>query len=335
MRKLKKLWIVAAAGLTLGLTACGQNEEPKVTEEENAVEEQNEQADKENKEDNKELIAKHEFFESFDGKIDHIHGAGFAGDQGVPFYATHDGLKVYENGKWYKTKEQNNDYMGFNATNDGFYTSGHPGEDSNLPNPIGIQKSDDNGRTLESLVLEGETDFHIMGVGYENKAIFVLNPHKNSIMETEKYYLSEDNANTWQEVQATGLEDTLISVAVHPQKSDFLAAAGQQGIYLSEDKGENFVKISDKGQGTSVFFTNDSLVYGTYDGSAKLIKHSLSDQAETEITLPEMKEDAVMYFAQNPQDEQDMTIVSFNGNIYYSKDGGSIWDLIVEAGNLK
>lgn len=332
MRKLKKLWIIAA-GLTLGLSSCGQNEEPKVTEEETAVEEQNEQTESQNTDDNKEIIANHDFFEPFDGKIDHIHGLGYAGNQGAPFFAAHDGLKVYENGKWYKTKEQNNDYMGFNATKAGFYTSGHPGQDSNLPNPLGIKTSTDNGQTLDKIALEGETDFHVMGVGYENQAIFVMNPHKNSIMKTEKFYLSEDNANSWQEVQANGLKDVLISVAVQPQKVDYLAAAGQQGIYLSKDKGENFEKITDSGQGTSVFFTNDSLIYGTYDGTAKLVKHSLSDGSETEIPLPKMEEDAVMYFAQNPQNEKEMTFVSFNGNIYYTKDSGSNWDLIVEAGN--
>lgn len=331
---MKKLWIIAA-GLTLGLSACGQNEEPKVTEDETAVEEQNEQAGSQNTDDNKEIKANHKFFEPFDGKIDHIHGVGYAGNQGAPFFATHDGLKIFENGKWYKTKEQNNDYMGFSATKEGFYTSGHPGQDSNLPNPLGIQKSTDNGQTLEMMALEGETDFHVMGVGYENQAIFVMNPHKNSIMETEKFYLSEDKAKTWREVPANGLQDTLISVAVHPQKSDFLAAAGQQAIYLSDDKGENFEKITEGGQGTSVFFTDDSLIYGTYDGNAKLIKRSLSDKSETEITLPEMKEDAVMYFAQNPQNEQEMTFVSFNGNIYFTKDSGSNWELIVEKGILK
>ncbi|MBT2710671.1 hypothetical protein J7I91_22250 [Pseudomonas sp. ISL-84] len=332
---MKNLWIIAA-GLTLGLSACGQTEEPKVSEEENIVEEQEEQIENQNTADQqKEAIANHDFFEPFDGKIDHIHGVGYVGNQGAPFFATHDGLKVYENGKWYKTKEQNHDYMGFNATKDGFYTSGHPGHDSNLPNPLGIQKSADNGQTLEMLDLEGETDFHVMGIGYEDPAIFVMNPHKNSKMQTEKFYLSEDHAKTWQEVQANGLEDTLISVAVHPQKPDYLAAAGQQGIYLSSDKGENFEKITETGQGTSVFFTNDSLVYGSYDGNTKLIKRSLSDKTEKDITLPQMQEDAVMYFAQNPQNEQEMTFASFNGNVYFTNDSGSNWELLVEKGVFK
>lgn len=63
---------------------------------------------------------------------------------------------MFENGKWYKTTKENNDYMGFNAVQTGFYSSGHPGADSKLPNPIGIKKSEDNGETLENLAVEIE-----------------------------------------------------------------------------------------------------------------------------------------------------------------------------------
>ncbi|MFP3442760.1 hypothetical protein R0K18_33995, partial [Pantoea sp. SIMBA_133] len=81
------------------------------------------------------------------------------------------GLKFYKDGKWMETTGQNNDYMGFTAVDEGFYTSGHPGKDSDLPNPLGLKKSTDGGRSLENLGFEGESDFHTIGVGYENHAI--------------------------------------------------------------------------------------------------------------------------------------------------------------------
>ncbi|MBN8203925.1 F510_1955 family glycosylhydrolase [Bacillus sp. NTK034] len=325
---MKKSLLLAVLGLTFSLAACGQAEEKNNKD----IKQSEAQTDEQG---SGEAAISNSFFEVFDGKIDHIHGVGYSGNQGKPFYAAHDGLKVYDGGKWYKTKEENNDYMGFNATKDGFYTSGHPGQDSNLPNPLGIQKSTDDGKTLQELAVEGETDFHLMGVGYENQVIFLMNPQKNSIMETGKFYLSEDNAKTWKEVSANGLDDTLLSIAVHPQKADYLAASGQQGIYLSKDKGKTFERISKSGQGTSVFFTNDSLIYGTYDGTSKLTKVSLSDETEEEIALPKMNEDAVMYLAQNPNNDQEMTFVSFNGDIYYTTDGANNWDAIVEAGKIK
>lgn len=92
-----------------------------------------------------------EFEASFDGSIDHVHGIGYVGNDNGLYLATHTGLKMYRDGEWLETTKNLNDYMGFNAVDKGFYTSGHPGEDSDLPNPIGIQRSFDGGKTLESL----------------------------------------------------------------------------------------------------------------------------------------------------------------------------------------
>jgi hypothetical protein len=74
---------------------------------------------------------------------------------------------------------------------------------------------------------------------------------------------------------------------------------------------------------------------GTFDGSPLLKKRSLNDNAEEEILLPEMEQDAVLYFAQNPNDENEMTFVSFNGNIYQTKDNAENWELLIENGRLK
>lgn len=334
---LKSYFFLVTLGLSLILAACGQGDSSEGIEKNQVkqTETQNSSIEQQEEKDNSQFLATNEFFEPFNGKIDHVHGIGYAGDQGIPFFAAHDGLKLYDNGKWFKTKKENNDYMGFNATNNGFYSSGHPGVDSNLPNPIGIQRSNDNGKTLESLGLEGEVDFHLMGVGYNNETIFVMSPQKSSLMDANTFYVSEDDAKTWKEVAGNSLDDELISVAVHPMDGNFIAAAGQKGIYLSKDKGENFELITRKKQGTSAFFTNDNLIFGTFDGEASLTRYSLKDNSEEEISLPEMKQDAVLYFARNPQNEKEMTFVSFNGNIYQTKDNAQNWKLLVENGALK
>src|SRR5690625_572713 len=101
----------------------------------------------------------------FDGTMDHVHGLGYAGNDEGLYFASHTGLKIYRNGKWFKTSENFNDYMGFAAVNKGFYSSGHPGEDSNLPNPIGLQISFEWGEHLERLGLEGKVVFQVLQVG--------------------------------------------------------------------------------------------------------------------------------------------------------------------------
>ncbi len=322
--------------MILVLAACGQDtkstKEPQQSSEQQQTEKANEET---NSDGNQGNIASNSFFKLFDGKIDHIHGVGYVGNQNVPFFAAHDGLKVYENGKWYQTKKENNDYMGFNATEKGFYSSGHPGADSKLPNPIGIKSSTDNGQTLNNISLEGETDFHSMGVGYSNNLIFVLNPEKNSTMEAGKYYRSDDVGKTWKQVQAKGLNDKIMGLAVHPTDANMIAAAGEKGIYLSKDKGETFERIVDNLQSTAVFLSKDSLWYGGYNGTALLVKRSLTDGSEKNISLPKMEQDAVLYLAQNPQNEKELTFVSFNGNIYQTTDGANNWNLLVKEGQLQ
>lgn len=333
---MKRFFLISGVlGLTLGLTACAQDNKKDV--ENNNVAEKTEAKPEtgQNVTKTEGTFASNSFFEPFDGKLDHIHGLGYAGNQNAPFFASHDGIKVFEDGKWYKTKKENNDYMGFNATENGFYASGHPGEDSKLPNPFGIKRSVDNGQTIENLALEGETDFHAMGVGFEKNVIVAMNPNKNSLMEANKFYVSEDEAKTWKELSAKGLEQEIVSIAVHPNNPEILAAAGKKGIYLSKDKGKSFELITKGMQGTAVFFTEDALWYGAYNGTPLLMKRSLSDGTEKNMKLPDMKQDAVLYLAENPKDDKEITFVSFNGNIYQSTDGTTSWKLLAKEGNLK
>ncbi len=320
------------------LTACSQEEEAAPAQE-STNQTENQPSDKDNNEGTEDStsvsLASHAFFEPFTGKIDHIHGIGYVGGQGAAFFATHDGLKVYEDGTWLKTKKENNDYMGFNATDNGFYTSGHPGTDSKLPNPIGIMKSEDYGQTLKSLGFEAEVDFHLMAVGYNNHMIFALSPHKNSLMKADTFYVSEDDGANWKEVAASGLKGDLIGLAVHPTDKNILAAAGENGIYLSKDQGETFELLTNGTQGTSVYFTKDNLLYGEYNGQPSLVSRNLNDNQEEEIELPEMKEDAVMYVAINPINEHEITFVSFNSDIYQTTDHGESWNLLAKSGNLQ
>lgn len=273
--------------------------------------------------------------EVFDGTIEHIHGLGYAGNQNAIFLAVHDGIKVFNNGKWYKTKTENNDYMGFNAVKEGFISSGHPGSDSNLPNPVGIIRSIDNGQTLEKLGLLGETDFHLMGVGYETNTIYAIPPNNNSEMKAGELYVSEDQAKTWKNATAKNLGENISILAVHPTNSDIVAAAGEKGIYFSEDNGDTFELISTNLQGTSVYFTNEALWYGGYDGNAVLIKRSLKDGKEVEIILPQMEQDAVMYMALNPKNSDELVFASFKGNVYQSIDGANSWTSLIENGQLQ
>lgn len=309
----KIIWMVAIIGLSVILAAC---ETHRSSEDGGS-------------------FAADPLYMPFDGEIEHIHGLGYAGNQNAIFFAAHDGIKVYDHGKWFKTKKENNDYMGFNAVKKGFYTSGHPGVDSELKNPIGIKASFDNGKTLIDLGLEGETDFHLLGVGYEKNVIYAISPQQNSLMEGNRLYVSENNAKTWRKVAAKGLSNEVFSLAVHPTDPTRVAAIGKEGVYLSEDGGESFRIITNGLYGTAIFFTKDHLYYGGYNGEALLIKRSLKEGSEEKIKLPTLVDDAVQYLAQNPQNEQELVFSTYQGDIYQTTDGAKTWKLLVGKGKLQ
>lgn len=277
-----------------------------------------------------------DFEVAFNDKIEHIHGMGYAGETDGLYFATHGGLKIYRDSEWYETIRNYNDYMGFNAVNEGFYTSGHPGGDSDIPNPFGIQRSFDGGRTLEHIKFEGETDYHAMAVGYNSHDIFLLNPGRNSELE-KGYYRSTDEGETWEEVNAKGLEGGVLSFALHPSDSNFVAAATSTGIYLSENGGDDFqVLTDDNHSGTAVYFYEDDLYYATYGENVELLKRNIESDEETNINIPKMNDDGILYIARNPQNTEELAIYTINGDAYLSKTGpAKRWDRILNEGDVK
>src|SRR5690625_8007534 len=76
-------------------------------------------------------------------------------------------------------------------------------------NPIGLQRSFDGGKTLKKIAFEGESDFHVMAVGFSSHDIILLNEQKNSKL-VEGIYLSEDSGESWMEVTASGLDGDIL-----------------------------------------------------------------------------------------------------------------------------
>jgi hypothetical protein len=196
-------------------------------------------------------------------EILHLHGLGFSPDGLQLIVPAHDGLRIYKAGKWSIPDVPSHDYMGYAPSSDGFYSSGHPHPASGLVNPFGLIKSTNGGQTVVNLGFTGETDFHLMAVGYQNHAIYVANPEPNSTLSAGIHY-SLDDGQTWQQSALEGLTGQVIQMAVHPTNASVVALANEDGALLSTDFGDSFRNIVDGEVVTAVSFHSggQSLLFG-------------------------------------------------------------------------
>jgi hypothetical protein len=267
-----------------------------------------------------------DYLAPFEGNLGHVHGLGYMED-GFAF-AAHTGLKVYNGEEWKEAIHHPHDYMGFQVTEDGFLSSGHPIPDSDLENPLGLQKGTLKAEDLEALAFYKESDFHVMGAGYANESVYLFNEQPNSELE-QGFYKSTDRGETWEPFEAAGIEGGIFQIAVHPTKEKTVAVATDSGVFLSENGGGSFERISEAGQAGGLYFSADTLFFGLYKGEATMTAYKLDDATTSNISLPEMSEDAVMYFAKKGD---QMALYTFNGAAYYKEVAEGNWDKIMEEG---
>jgi photosystem II stability/assembly factor-like uncharacterized protein len=155
----------------------------------------------------------------------HVHGLTVSGETSQVLLATHDGL--FDVTKQPASKiGGTNDLMGFTAGHDEgiFYASGHPGVGSDLPNPLGLMKSSDGGKTWDQLSRQGESDFH------------ALTTAKSGIVAFDGTLRTSPDGKAWTTV-AAGFAPAVL--AGHPH-SDTVLATTPEGIQRSTDAGKTW-----------------------------------------------------------------------------------------------
>lgn len=268
--------------------------------------------------------------------IDHIHGIGFLEDN--LYIATHTGLMKHNGEKWYATSGNNHDYMGFSMVKDGFYSSGHPEQGSNLKNPLGLIKSTDNGKTLEKLAFYGESDFHYLAAGFESNAIYVINQTPNSELKTGMYY-TLDEGNTWQASLFSGIQsDSIGTISAHPKRDEIIAVSTKDGLYLSKDNGNNFDLITDSTfMVPAVFLLEDSIIYSSLeDKGIHLYSQKINESVVTELPIPDIAENnPILFIAANHQNPDQIALVTYANDIYTTENNGESWVQIAKVGKIK
>ncbi|GAB3548581.1 hypothetical protein GCM10027404_12700 [Arthrobacter tumbae] len=217
----------------------------------------------------------------------HIHGMSVDPGTNRVLLATHDGLFDVSASPAAQIGPTI-DLMGFTAAApDEFYASGHPGPGSGLPDPVGLIRSTDGGRTWQPLSLQGESDFHALAatdggiVGFDGElqvtgdgtdwqaAVdqfpvhhLAGSPRDSIVLATTEDGLqrSADGGATWVTV---GDAPLLVFTALSEEKAAGISPDGV--IYTSSDGGVSWV------------------VQGSVDGEASAIATQVIDDSTQRI----------------------------------------------------
>lgn len=267
--------------------------------------------------------------------LTHVHGLSYSADGQQLLIPSHNGIAVHKGGRWSKMAGPAHDFMGFSATRDALYSSGHPAPGSKLTNPFGLIKSRDGGKSWQKLGLEGEVDFHTLGTSHGTNAVYVINHGPNSRMKDAGIYYTLNDGMKWQRANASGLPAKVNVLAVHPTDAKLVAAAADDGLYLSRNSAASFEQPVKGQQVLAASFDLDGkqLWFSAYSGQAALFKIDLKAGASAEaVKLPALTQDAVAYIAQNPSQPGELAIATFKRNVYLSKDLGGTWTQIAKEG---
>ncbi|TCP28940.1 Beta-barrel assembly machine subunit BamC [Scopulibacillus darangshiensis] len=266
-------------------------------------------------------------------EFEHLHGMAFT-PNGDLYLPVHDGVAVYEKNGWKHLAGDKNDYMGFSMVDDGFYSSGHPGEGSKLANPLGLVKVTNSGKKISTLGLAGETDFHLMAASYYSHGIYVVNPEKNSKMNAPGLYYTLDDGKSWTKAQAKGLQGKVTAVAVDPKKKNVVAIGTGLGVFYSTDSGKTFKNIFPDENVTALSFGfGGELLAGTFAEKSKMLRIDPNNPGSNlTIELSSVEQDPISYIAQNPKDSKQLVVSTMKNDIFSTNNFGQNWTILAKGG---
>lgn len=167
---------------------------------------------------------------SLSEEISRVHGL-VVDDSGSLRAGTREGVRVIGADGQVSAVGPENDLMGMTGEPGTLrlVSSGHPGPSSSMPNPLGLIRSDDGGKTWQQQSLAGQIDFHALAVSGE----FVVGFDGVQGLRT-----SIDGGNTWDQKAALGA----MSLAV---VEDQVWATTPEGLEHSTDRAATFAAVPD------------------------------------------------------------------------------------------
>lgn len=248
----------------------------------------------------------------------HAHGMAVdAADSTRLYIATHEGLFVLLNEKdLFRIGTSRDDLMGFTAhpkRGGVFFSSGHPARGGN----IGFQKTEDGGMTWTRLSegIGGPVDFHAMTVSQVNPDIVY-----GSFRGIQR---SHDGGKNW---EMTKNAIAPISLSSDPQHENVVYAATQNGVQVSEDRGDSWKSLSPQLEGgaVSVFaLAPDSAYALTFSEKLGGLGKSTDGGATWTPIAEKFGGNPVLYIAFNSNGS--VYALAGSNSVYKSVDAGATW----------
>ncbi|MCQ9164191.1 F510_1955 family glycosylhydrolase [Arthrobacter sp. STN4] len=161
--------------------------------------------------------------------MSHVHGISVDPVSTKILIATHDGLFDATTNTQVKVSEATIDLMGFTATGQPnvFYASGHPGPGSSLPNPVGLIRSTDAGKTWQQISRGGQSDFHALTVS------------GGALVAFDGQLRTSTDGTSWTNSEATFVP----AVLAGSPSSTVVLATTQEGLQRSTDHGKTWKPV--------------------------------------------------------------------------------------------
>ncbi|WP_104116800.1 F510_1955 family glycosylhydrolase [Arthrobacter sp. B1805] len=232
----------------------------------------------------------------------HIHGMSVDPGTNRILLATHDGLFDVTRSPAQQIGPTI-DLMGFTTTSDGtLYASGHPGPGTDLPDPVGLITSADDGRTWTPVSRQGETDFHALAatsdglIGYEGQII------------------TSPDGHHW-----TVAADDVPAYNLAAASSGTVLATTEEGLFRSEDSGATWGPVPDAPLLMLTTFAGDTAIGVTPDGTV----HSSADAGPTWAERGTIEGEPAAIAAAHTNDDTHRVWVATDKGIHVSNDNGA------------
>lgn len=249
--------------------------------------------------------------------LGHIHGLAID-DQGAGMIASHSGLyNLDASDDAMKITgpigDSRFDVMGFSATPDALYASGHPSAASpdHLTGPnLGLIVSMDRGETWQNVALAGQVDFHVMTAHATDQETLIY-----GIGPGSRVLASRDGGETW--TQGAAIQAS--SLAVDPIDPEMIYATTEGGLAVSKDNGVTFSVDTDAPILVQLI-TQPEGRYAGFDIEGRLWSKDSGSEWQSGPDLPPGSH----LMATSPSGSM-LLAADTSGAVHLSRDGGQAW----------